>query len=102
MQTRPVTPNDLRNSIVAVPPLARDSELKFCNVENEKIIRHIEKGNVSTLLYGGNANFYHIALSEYEEILGGLRDLAGEDTLVIPSVGPAYGMMFSNNSISPP
>jgi len=99
MQTRIVTPDDLRRSVIAVPPLARDNQRKFSRAENEKIIRHIEQGNVSILLYGGNANFYHIALSEFEEILSGLREIAGEETLVIPSVGPAYGMMMDQADI---
>ncbi len=99
MQTRPVIPDDLRQSVIAVPPLARDAQLRFCRTENERIVRHIESGNVSTLLYGGNANFYHIALSELEEILSGLREIAGEETLVIPSVGPAYGMMMDQADI---
>ncbi len=99
MQTRPVTSADLRRSVIAVPPLARDSELKFSCTENKKIIHHIEQGNVSTLLYGGNANFYHIALSELEKILSGLSDSAGEESLVIPSVGPAYGMMMDQADV---
>ena len=99
MQTRPVTPDDLRQSVIAVPPLARDSALKFCLQENEKIIRHIEKGGVSTLLYGGNANFYHIALSEYESILDGISSAAGGETLVVPAVGPAFGMMMDQAEV---
>jgi len=79
--------------------MARDRNLKFDRAENEKIIRHIEAGNVSTLLYGGNANFYHIALSEYEDILSQLADLAAEGTLVIPAVGPAYGTMMDQAAI---
>lgn len=99
MQTRPVTPEDLAQSVIAVPPMARDEKFVFQREENEKIVRHIEAGGTSTLLYGGNANFYHIALSEYESILGELADLAGKDTLVIPSVGPAYGMMMDQAEI---
>lgn len=99
MQTRPVTSADLANSVIAVPPMARDKELKFDRVENEKIIRHIEAGNVSTLLYGGNANFYHIALSEYENILSELANIAAADTLVVPAAGPAYGMMMDQAKI---
>ncbi len=99
MQTTPVTSADLAKSVIAVPPMARDRNLKFDRAENEKIIRHIEAGNVSTLLYGGNANFYHIALSEYEDILSQLADLAAEGTLVIPAVGPAYGTMMDQAAI---
>lgn len=99
MHTRPITSEDLANSVIAVPPMARDENLKFNRSENEKIIRHIEAGNVSTLLYGGNANFYHIALSEYEDVLTQLAELAGENTLIVPSVGPSYGMMMEQAAI---
>ncbi|MEX2578631.1 MAG: dihydrodipicolinate synthase family protein [Verrucomicrobiales bacterium] len=99
MQIRPVTPGDLAKSVIAVPPMARDADLRFHRAENEKIVRHIEAGRVSTLLYGGNANFYHIALSEYESILGQLAEIAAPDTLVIPSVGPAYGTMMDQADI---
>ena len=99
MQTRAITPEDLARSVIAVPPMARDEDLIFNPDENTKIIQHIESGNVTTLLYGGNANFYHIALSEYESILGQLAELAAEDTLVIPAAGPAYGMMMDQAEI---
>jgi dihydrodipicolinate synthase/N-acetylneuraminate lyase len=99
MQTRPVTSEDLARSVIAVPPMARDRDLKFAPDENRKIIRHIEAGQVTTLLYGGNANFYHIAPSEFESVLGQLAGLAGPDTLVIPSVGPAYGVMMDQAEI---
>lgn len=94
MQTRPVTPADLARSVIAVPPMARDHELKFHRAENEKIVRHIEAGGVDILLYGGNANFYHIAPSEYEAVLAELAEIAAPETLVIPAVGPAYGVMM--------
>lgn len=99
MQTRPVTPEDLANSVIAVPPMARDENLVFQREENEKIIRHIEAGGVSTLLYGGNANFYHIALSEYADVIGQLAELAAPETLVIPSAGPAWGLMMDQAEI---
>ena len=63
------------------------------------MIRHLEGGGVSTLLYGGNAILYHVALSEYAELLQMMTDLAGENTLMIPSVGPAYGMMMDQAAI---
>lgn len=99
MQTRLVTTADLSASVIAVPPMARDQNLQFHRGENKKIMRHIEAGGVNILLYGGNANFYHIALSEYESILGQLAEIAAPDTLVIPSVGPAYGMMMDQAAI---
>jgi dihydrodipicolinate synthase/N-acetylneuraminate lyase len=99
MQTRPITPEDLADSVIAVPPMARDQNLAFHRGENEKIVRHIEAGGVSTLLYGGNANFYHIALSEFELILGELAEIAGPETLVVPSAGPAFGTMMDQAEI---
>ena len=99
MQTTPVTPEQLNSSVIAVPPLARDSDLKINSVENAQIIRHIESGGVSTLLYGGNANFYHIALSEYAAALGMLVSESAEDTLIVPSVGPAYGTMMDQAAV---
>ncbi len=99
MQTTPITRDHLANSVISVPPLARDADLKFCPTENAKIMRHIEAGGVTTLLYGGNANFYHIALSEYESLLGGLAEIAGENSLIVPAVGPAYGTMMDQAPI---
>lgn len=99
MQTRSITPADLARSVIAVPPMARDRNLKFDREENKKLIRHIEAGRVTTLLYGGNANFYHIAPSEYESVLGELAGIAGADTLVVPSAGPAYGVMMDQAEI---
>lgn len=94
MQISPVTPEQLNSSVIAVPPLARDAELKINREENGKIIRHIEAGGISTLLYGGNANFYHIAPSEYAEALEIISTESAENTLIVPSVGPAYGTMM--------
>jgi dihydrodipicolinate synthase/N-acetylneuraminate lyase len=94
MQSDPVTPEQLRSSVIAVPPLARHANLELAREANHEIIRHIEGGGVSTLLYGGNANLYHIRPSEYWALLDLLRDEAGEETLVIPAAGPAYGTMM--------
>ncbi|MDA7865894.1 dihydrodipicolinate synthase family protein [Akkermansiaceae bacterium] len=94
MQTSPVTPEQLNSSIIAVPPLARDANLKINRKENGKIIRHIEAGGVSSLLYGGNANFYHIAPSEYAEALEVISTECANDTLIVPSIGPTYGVMM--------
>jgi dihydrodipicolinate synthase/N-acetylneuraminate lyase len=99
MQTSPVTSQQLNASVIAVPPLARDSDLKLNREENAKVIRHIEAGGVSTLLYGGNANFYHIAPSEYAEALDIIATESAENTLVVPSVGPAYGTMMDQLSV---
>ncbi len=94
MQTTAVTPEHFRRSVLAVPPLARDSDYKVCRDNNARIVRHIENGGVSMLLYGGNANLYHARVSEYAAILDMLQEVAAADTLMIPSVGPAYGTMM--------
>ncbi len=91
MNTNAITPDTLASSVIAVPPLARDADLKVCATENTKVMRHLEAGGVRTLLYGGNAMFYHIALAEYADTLAILQENAGVDTVVIPSVGPAFG-----------
>ena len=52
----------IQASVIAVPPLARREDLSFDAIENGRLIRHIESGGVSTLLYGGNALFYHIRI----------------------------------------
>ena len=91
-----LTTERLTASVLAVPPLARNSDLCLNEQENRKLIRHIEGGGVRTLLYGGNANLYHVPLAEYEPLFSFLADAAGADTLVIPSAGPAYGTMMDH------
>jgi dihydrodipicolinate synthase/N-acetylneuraminate lyase len=89
-----LTPARLTSAVVAVPPLCRNADLSLNETENAKLIRHIESGGVDTLLYGGNANFYHLPLSEYDATLTLLERLAAPNTLVIPSAGPAFGTMI--------
>lgn len=98
MQTT-FTPADLQRSVISVPPLCRDANLRASAAENAKLIRHIEAGGVNIFLYGGNANFYNIALSEYEEVLDQLEAAAGADSLIIPAVGPFYGTMMDQAAI---
>jgi dihydrodipicolinate synthase/N-acetylneuraminate lyase len=73
--------------------------LKPDAAENAKLVRHIEAGGVSTLLYGGNANFYNIALSEYEAVLDQLEAAAAPDTLIVPSIGPYFGTAMDQAGI---
>lgn len=82
----------LRESVIAVPPLARDASGTVCAEENGKIIRFLEEGGIRSLLYGGNAIFYHIRMSEYATILAMLSEQSGPQTVVIPSIGPAHGL----------
>lgn len=99
MWTTAVTPDLIANSVIAVPPLARDSSRRISAVENTKIIRAIEAGGVSTLLYGGNAVFYHMRLTEYADALSILADAAAPNTWIVPSVGPTYGIMMDQAQI---
>ena len=99
MNNATITPETLSNSVIAVPPLARDAGLNVCATENTKIMRHLEAGGIRTLLYGGNAVFYHIALAEYADTLAMLQEQAGADTTVVPSVGPAYGTSMDQAAI---
>lgn len=84
----------LGESVLAVPPLCRLGTLSVNETENRRLIRHIEAGGITTLLYGGNANFYHVGLEEYGQLLGFLSTAGGDQTLVIPSAGPAFGTMM--------
>lgn len=93
------SPADLRHSVISVPPLCRDADGKVDAAENTKLIRHIEAGGVSTLLYGGNANFYNIAPSEYEAVLAQLEAAAAPGTWVVPSVGPYFGTAMDQAAI---
>src|SRR3954462_5248665 len=77
MLTAPLTPERLTSSVLAVPPLARNADCSINDAENAKIIRHIEAGGIRTLLYGGNANFYHIPLGDYDHVLRMLAGAAG-------------------------
>ena len=99
MQTTPITYADLRSSVVAVPPLARNADLTLNDAENTKIIRHLEAGGVRTMLYGGNANLYNIAVSEYPKLLQFLTDAAAPSTIMVPSVGPFYGNIIDQADI---
>jgi dihydrodipicolinate synthase/N-acetylneuraminate lyase len=89
----------LASSVMAVPPLCRNADLSLNEAQNAKLIRHIEGGGIRTLLYGGNANFYHIPLSEYDQVISCLEQLAGPDTLMIPSVSSLWGTMMDQARI---
>ena len=99
MKTTPVTPADLSSSVLAVPPLARDADLALAPQANRALIRHLEEGGVTTLMYGGNANFYHLPISEYAATLDFLEEAAGADTWVIPSAGADFGKLMDQAAI---
>ena len=94
MKTTPVTSTDLAASVISVPPLARHRDLTISTADNRALIQYLEEGGVRTLLYGGNANLYNVGAAELPELLDMLEDAAGDDTWVIPSVGPDYGKLM--------
>ncbi len=89
----------ISRSVIAVPPLARRPDLSLNELENRKLIDYLISGGVRTLLYGGNANFYHVGPREFRAILEFLSDAVPEDVWVIPSVGPAFGNMMEQAEI---
>jgi dihydrodipicolinate synthase/N-acetylneuraminate lyase len=99
MKTTAITKADLARSVIAVPPLARHADLSVNQAANRDLIRHLEDGGVRTLMYGGNANFYHVGVSEYASIVDFLADAVGPDTWVLPSVGPDYGKAIDQAAI---
>jgi len=99
MKTTPVTPADLRRSVIAVPPLARHADFTLNREANTALIRHLEAGGITSLMYGGNANFYHLPLSEYAATVDFLAEAAGANSWVLPSVGPDYGKLIDQASV---
>ena len=99
MKTSAVTPADLSASVLAVPPLARRADLTLAPDANRALIRHLEQGGVTTLMYGGNANFYHLPISEYAATLDFLEEAAGRDSWVIPSAGADFGKLMDQAAI---
>lgn len=94
-----LTPADLASSVISVPPLCRNADFSLNTSANEKLIRHLESGGVRLFLYGGNANFYNISLAEYAAVLDMLESASGPDSIVIPSVGPYYGISLDQATL---
>jgi hypothetical protein len=86
LKTGNVTRADLARSVLSVPPPARHADLTLNATANRAVIRHLEAGGVSTLLYGGNADFY--------SALTGRLDSCG-------SGGPMSAMPASVNASHP-
>jgi dihydrodipicolinate synthase/N-acetylneuraminate lyase len=99
MKTTPAAPQDLCASVIAVPPLARRADFSLDAEANRALIRHLEAGGVRTLMYGGNANFYHLPVSEYAATLDLVARTVAPDTWVIPSAGADYGKLMDQAAI---
>jgi len=96
VNTAPLTSRHFERSVMAVPPLARAADGRIDPAENLRIIRHIESGGTTLLLYGGNANLYHLPLDEYEPLLEMLAAHAAPTTTVVPAAGPTYGLLLEH------
>jgi dihydrodipicolinate synthase/N-acetylneuraminate lyase len=99
MNVSPILESEFASTVMAVPPLARRPDFSLDVEQNRKLIRHMEAGGIRTLLYGGNANLYHVAVSEFRELLDMLADLTAPETRVIPAIGPDYGKMLDQARI---
>jgi dihydrodipicolinate synthase/N-acetylneuraminate lyase len=99
MNVSPILESEFASTVMAVPPLARRPDFSLDVEQNRKLIQHMEAGGIRTLLYGGNANLYHVAVSEFRELLDMLADLTAPETRVIPAIGPDYGKMLDQARI---
>lgn len=100
MKTDDIATADLTASVIAVPPLARAADGTPSEAENRRIVDHLADGGVTTLLYGGNANFYNLSLSEFPLLLDVLEAIAPQRSWMIPSVGPDFGKAMDQLAIA--
>lgn len=91
MKTAAIIPEDLRRSVIAVPPLCRRPDFSLASDQNRTLMSYLRAGGVTTFLYGGNANLYNLSLREFVLLLDDLQDAAADDDWIIPSVGPDFG-----------
>lgn len=91
--------SDLAQSVIAVPPLAREDGLRLSVESNAKLVRNLHAGGVTTFLYGGNANFYHLSSGDFEATLDMLAEICPSDGWMIPSAGPEYGRLLDQAAL---
>jgi len=99
VKTSAVNAADLARSVIAVPPLARNGDLTLNPEANVSLIRHLEGGGISTMMYGGNANFYNIGMYEYGAVLDFLAQTVAPGTWIVPSAGPDFGKLMDQARI---
>lgn len=91
MKTSAVTPSDLTASVLSVPPLCREADYGLSRAQNVRLLAHLRSRGVSTFMYGGNANLYHMAPSEFVRFAALIQDIADDADWIIPSVGSDFG-----------
>ena len=72
-----ISRQSINQSVIAVPPLARNDDFSLNEQENRAIVEYLEAGGIKTILYGGNANLYHVRPSEYAKISNALFSIRG-------------------------
>jgi dihydrodipicolinate synthase/N-acetylneuraminate lyase len=91
LKTSPVTPADLRGSVLAVPPMPRHADGSIHPEGNRLLLDHLRAGKVTTFMYGGNANFYNLGVAELGRVLDVLTPVLTANDWLIPSVGADFG-----------
>jgi 4-hydroxy-tetrahydrodipicolinate synthase len=91
MKTSKITKADIESSVLSVPPLSRRADYSIDRDGNAKILAHLRAGGVKTFMYGGNANLYNMAPSEFVTLCELLIELSQPDDWMIPSVGSDFG-----------
>jgi 4-hydroxy-tetrahydrodipicolinate synthase len=91
LKTTPITAADLRGSVIAVPPMPRHADGSINPEANRQLLAHLRAGEVTTFMYGGNANFYNVGVAELGRALDALTPMLQAGDWLIPSVGADYG-----------
>ena len=91
MKTTKITKADIESSVLSVPPLARRADYSIDREGNARILAHLRSGGVKTFMYGGNANLYNIAPSEFVTLCELLIELSQDSDWMVPSVGSDFG-----------
>ncbi len=99
MKTSAVNAADLARSVIAVPPLARSGDLALNPEANATLIRHMEAGGVSTMMYGGNANFYNIGMYEYAAVLDFLEQTVDAGYMAHPLGWPRFRQAHGSGAV---
>lgn len=91
MKTSHVTAADLQRSVIAVPPMPRHADGRIHPEANARLLAHLRAGQVTTFMYGGNANFYNLGVAELGLALDTLVPLLADADWLIPSIGADFG-----------
>ena len=102
MRTEPVTEVLISGSVWSVPPLATRGDGALDHAANTALVRHIETGGVSTVLWGGNANVYGMDGASYAALIEAIPDWVAPETWAIPSAGPDFGKLRDHAALLAP